>query len=57
MINVRLKIRTTLVRTTIMSHDYDDAQLTWNKVDPEMGYKGLIGAKNCKIYNLSQKKS
>ena len=57
MINVRLKIRTTLVRTTIMSHDYDDAQLTWNKVDPEMGYKGFIGAKNCKIYNLSQKKS
>jgi len=20
------------VRTTLMSHDYDDAQLTWNKV-------------------------
>ena len=21
-----------MVRTTLMSHDYDDAQLTWNKV-------------------------
>ena len=32
LINFWLKIRTTLVRTTFMSHDYDDAQLTWNKV-------------------------
>ena len=31
-INFRFKIRTTLVRTTLMSHDYNDAQLTWNKV-------------------------
>ena len=44
-----------MVRTTFMSHDYDDAQLTWNKVIRiDSGLIEIMHAKNRKEKNHTQ---